>query len=235
VRDFFRGTAAHSSVMVDGEGQAEPAGPFAWQSRPITQLIRWISNETLAFAEAEHDGYRALPDPVSHRRRVIFVKPRFWLLIDDLTGAANHRIEIRFQFAPMDVRIDSIGWVRATVNGRHGLLMHAFAPAPLQADVRVGRRAPLEGWVSRNYGQVEPAPALVFTATTPLPIRVVTLLWPSENIHEETPRVEVIDEGHGRVAGLVFPDLAETIMFEDGEPLVRRATVLQREEVAAAS
>src|SRR5205807_1836656 len=102
VRDFFRGTAAHSSVMVDGEDQAEPAGTFAWRSRPAGRLLRWTSTETVAFADAEHDGYRALPDPVSHRRRVIFVKPGYWVLVDDLTAAACHRIEMRFQLAPME-------------------------------------------------------------------------------------------------------------------------------------
>ena len=33
-RDYFRGTAAHSTVRVDGLDQAEPAGPFRWRQRP---------------------------------------------------------------------------------------------------------------------------------------------------------------------------------------------------------
>jgi hypothetical protein len=135
----------------------------------------------------------------------------------------------------MDVRFDTTGWVRATLDGRHGLLMHAFGAAPLEAEVRVGRRTPLEGWVSRNYGQVDPAPALVFTATTRLPIRVVTLLWPSERVHEETPRVEVIHDHQGLVAGLVFRELAKTIMFGDGEPVIQRGGVPNREEVITRS
>jgi hypothetical protein len=218
--------------MVDGEDQAEPAGTFAWRSRPAGRLLRWTSTETVAFADAEHDGYRALPDPVSHRRRVIFVKPRYWVLVDDLTAAARHRIEMRFQLAPMEVRIDSIGWVRATRDGRRGLLMRAFAALPLKAEVRQGRQNPLEGWISPNYGQAEPAPALVYSATTPLPIRMVTVLWPSARVHEETPRVEIIRDGQGGVAGLMFPELEETVVFEDGEPLIERR-VSQCDEAAA--
>ncbi|PYN93862.1 MAG: hypothetical protein DMD91_29220, partial [Candidatus Rokuibacteriota bacterium] len=42
-RDFFRSTAAHSTVMVDGVGQAEPAGPFGWRQRPAARVLRWIS------------------------------------------------------------------------------------------------------------------------------------------------------------------------------------------------
>jgi glycosyltransferase involved in cell wall biosynthesis len=222
LRDFSRGTLAHSTVVVDGKSQAEPAGPFTWQNRSAARLLRWFSNQTLAFADAEHDAYRALPDPVSHRRRVIFVKPRYWVVVDDLTGSGLHRVEIRFQFAPMEVRIDSDGWARATLDGQHGLALRPFAVEQIEAEVRVGCRAPLEGWVSPNYGQLEPAPVLVYTASTSVPLRIVTLLWPSEDIEAEAPCVKVIHDSRGRVAGLEFPELAETVVFKDGGPSVER-------------
>lgn len=223
LRDFFRGTAAHSTVMVDGKGQAEPAGPFAWQTRPTGKLLGWTSNQMLAFADAQHDGYQSLRDPVAHRRRVIFRKPRYWVVVDDLSGTEKHLIEIRFQFAPMEVRADQLGWARATLDGRQGLLLRAFATVPLRTEVREGRPVPLEGWVSPNYGQAEPAPVLVYTLSTELPVRVVTLLWPSERVHEETPRVDFICDHRRRVCGLVLPDLAETVTFDDAEPVLERA------------
>jgi heparinase II/III-like protein len=228
LRDFSRGTAAHSTVMIDGKSQAEPAGPFAWQRRStIAELLQWISNETLAFADAEHDGYGGLPDPVSHRRRVIFVKPRYWLVIDDLMGQASHGVDIRFQFAPMKVRIDGGGWVRATLDGRHGLLMRTFASAPMEADIREGCRTPLEGWLSPNYGQLEPAPVLVYSMATELPVRVVTLLWPSESVYRETPRVRVVRETEGRVSAVEFPELAETVVFHEEKPVLERGVLLE--------
>jgi hypothetical protein len=222
LRNFLRGTAAHSTVIVDGKDQAQPAGPFAWRSRSTAQLLQWTANEVLAFADAEHDGYRALPDPVSHRRRVIYVKPRYWVVVDDLTGAGSHSIEFRFQFAPMNVRVDTAGWVRATLDGRHGLLLRALTSAPLEVDVREGRRTPLEGWVSPNYGQLEAAPVVVHTVTALLPVRVVTLLWPTDFVHEETPRVSVIEDREGFATGLVLPERGETVMFDDREPVIER-------------
>lgn len=75
----------------------------------------------------------------------------------------------------------------------------------------------MEGWVSANYGQMEPAPAVVYTATTPLPVRVMTLLWPAENV-DELPRVEVLHDAQSRPAGLRLHDRGETVMFDDGEP-----------------
>ena len=98
-RDHFRSTMAHSTVTIDGESQAEASGPFGWLRRPRVQLREWHSTPEIDFLDAEHDGYTRLPDPVRHRRRVIFVKPAFWILIDDLAGRARHRIDLAFQFA----------------------------------------------------------------------------------------------------------------------------------------
>src|SRR5207247_1984020 len=49
-RDFFRGTAAHSTVVVDGCGQADPAGPFKWDTRPRARLHRWLSTDAFDLA-----------------------------------------------------------------------------------------------------------------------------------------------------------------------------------------
>jgi hypothetical protein len=222
VRNFFRGSTAHSTVVVDAMGQARPAAPFSWSDRPGAQLHAWLSTDSFDFADASHDGYTKLPDPVSHRRRVIFVKPDYWILIDDLSGTAAHTVEVRFQFAPMDVRIDESGFARATRDGRRGLFVRAVASVPVEARLREGGRSPMEGWISRDYGQLEPAPLLAYTATTRLPLRVVTLLFPSQSIGETGPSVDVIRDREGHPAGLAFADRGESIHFGDGEPSVDR-------------
>jgi hypothetical protein len=225
VRDFFRSTAAHSTVLIDGRGQAETGGPFGWQRRCSARLLRWSSDDVFAFAEAEHDGYRALPDPVSHRRRVMFIKPRYWVVVDDLAGTANHDVEVRFQFAPMDVRIESTGWMRATPDGRHALLLRSFASAPLEGQLRKGRRAPMEGWISPRYGEIEPAPVAVFATNTQLPLRVVTLLWPVENAQDEPPRLSIMNDRAGSPIGFDLLDLRQSVVFGDGHPAITRSSI----------
>ena len=71
-RGYFRGTAAHSTVDIDGAGQAVTRGPFGWVSRPSARLIRWESTASRDVAEGEHRAYGRLRDPVVHRRGVIF-------------------------------------------------------------------------------------------------------------------------------------------------------------------
>ena len=230
-RDVFRGTAAHSTVLVDGEGQAMPAGPFGWQERPPARLVRWSSTDTMDLADAFHEAYARLPSPVRHRRRVIWVKPRYWVLVDDLDGGAEHGIELRFQFAPLHVTLDPSLWARAQDSRGHGLLVRAFGPVALKAEVRAGELAPIEGWVSRDYGQREAAPVLIYSAVTRLPLRVATLLWPIEDGGAAPPDVSPLVDADGALVGLAVGDGGQTIAFGDeatecGDP--EGASLIQR-------
>jgi len=221
-RESFRTTAAHSTITVDGVGQAASAGPFAWRSRPRVRLRRWLSNEALDFADAEHDAYRHLADPVTHRRRVLFVKPHYWLVVDDLGGAAEHRIELHFQFAPMAVTLDADLWVRTHGPRGHGLLLRTFAAVPLKGEVLEGHVDPPRGWVSPAYGQRQPAPMVVCSAVVTLPFRLVTLLWPTRDSHGPVPGVRHLEREGSSLGGLVLETSGERILFNEPQFVVER-------------
>jgi hypothetical protein len=221
-RESFRTTTAHSTITVDGVGQAASAGPFAWRSRPRVRLRRWLSNEALDFADAEHDAYRHLADPVTHRRRVLFVKPHYWLVVDDLGGAAEHRIELHFQFAPMAVTLDADLWVRTHGPRGHGLLLRTFAAVPLKGEVLEGHVDPPRGWVSPAYGQRQPAPMVVCSAVVTLPFRLVTLLWPTRDSHGPVPGVRHLEREGSSLGGLVLETSGERILFNEPQFVVER-------------
>jgi hypothetical protein len=220
-RDFFRSTAAHSAVIVDGAGQAVPAGPFHWKKRPRARLNRWTSNENFDFAEATHDAYAGLSDPVIHRRRVLFVKRRYWIVIDDLEGAAEHRVQIRFQFAPLKVDLETDLWARARGHRGQELLIRPFAVARLNPDIHEGEVAPIQGWFSPDYGKRRPAPVLIYSTATLLPLRVMTLLIPRENAADPLPTVSpILSDGHGPI-GLVFGTGREKVVIRDQEIILK--------------
>jgi hypothetical protein len=179
-RSHFRSTAAHSTVVVDDRGQSEPAGPFRWHSRPRATLRRWISTSAYDMAEADHDAYAGLADPVTHRRRVIFVKPHYWIIVDDLIGAAEHQIEVGFQCAAAAGMTSDDEWVRAGGSRGRGLAIGAWSSAALARSIAAGATQPARGWVSPEYGQWQPAPRVSFSAVTRLPLRIVSALVPFE-------------------------------------------------------
>lgn len=218
-RRFFRSSQAHSTVMVDERGQAEPDGPFSWHSRPSARLLNCVSTPDYCMAEAEHDAWACLEDPVVHRRRVVFADSHYWLIIDDLGGGAKHRIDLRYQFAPMPVEAEDDGWVRARAS-RSALLIKTFSGVPLAATIARGEVAPPAGWYSPNYGQKVPAPALTFSAVARLPLRVVTLLYPLSDPEAATPEVAPLMEGEGIAGVTVAADEKRTFYIEDHEVFV---------------
>jgi hypothetical protein len=222
-RRFFRSSQAHSTVQVDNRGQAEPNGPFSWHLRPSARLLNCITKPDFCLAEAEHDAWASLEDPVMHRRRVLFVDARYWLIIDDLSGRTEHSIDLRYQFAPIPLNVESDGWVRA--RGNHSaLLIKAFSNVSFATTITQGQRAPAAGWISPNYGQKIPAPSLTFSAVAKLPVRVVTLLYPLAEPEATAPTVVglYINRTEGKaVAGVTVADgYKKTIFIEDHEVFV---------------
>jgi heparinase II/III-like protein len=207
-RGYYRGSAAHSTVEIDAVGQAVAHGPFGWVSRPGAQIIRWTSTPELDVAIAEHHAYGRLQDPVVHRRAVFLVKSRYCVIVDDLAGAAEHRVRLRFQFAPMSVTLDPSGWVRAGRGMQKGLLLHAFSTSALKAAIFEGETDPRQGWVASDYGDHQPAPMLVYSVTAPLPVRIVSLLLPTDTLLASPPSVSPVTDG-GWLRGLAFDDGVE--------------------------
>jgi hypothetical protein len=182
-RDRFRATAAHSTVLVDGLDQAAPSGPFAWKSRPSARLTGWSSGPREDVASADHDAYA----PVTHRRTVMFAKPGHWVVTDELLGEGEHAFEVRFQFAPRDVRLEPGGWARARDGAGHAVLVRTTSSTTIVSRIAAGDDAPGGGWVSPAYGVRHPAPMLIASGTAHLPVRLVTVIVPTADASAPAP------------------------------------------------
>ncbi len=216
-RDYFRGTPAHNTVMIDGIGQAVPDGPFKWQNRPAARLRHWVSNEAFDFTDASHGGYTRLPDQVIHRRRLLFLKPRYWVMVDDLQGASEHLVELLFQFGPIDLRIGQDLWARSIGTQGKGLLLRPFASTPLKGRIYKGEVNPILGWVSPNYGQRQPAPILIYSARVCFPFRIVSVLLPTAGPPTMAPVVSPLEGEGPDPVGLVFDGGREVVRFTEPE------------------
>jgi uncharacterized heparinase superfamily protein len=214
-RNHFRGSSAHSTVVVDGKGQVEPRTAFSWQGRPVVEVTAWRSNANFDLIDARHTGYGRLDDAVTHRRRVLFVKPDFWVVVDDLDGRATHEVELRFQFAPRTVRLGPGGWASSEGSDHTGVWLAPFSSASLSASLRIGQTEPVDGWVSTDYGQRQPAPAVVYATTAMLPLRIVTLVLPVRGVQPQPPAVEAVWGADGAVVGLRLVESAVTIVVDE--------------------
>jgi hypothetical protein len=213
-RSHFRGSTAHSTIEIDGLPQDEPAGHFSWSAKPIARLREWQTTPELDFADGDHAAYGSLADPVRHRRRVLFVKPYYWILIDDLSVASSHRLDLRYQLASCPVATPQSPWV--VIGGRQGgLWIGAFASAPLELSVHQGELHPIEGWASSDYGRRRPSPVAIYSTVAQFPMRIITVLLPVERLGDIPPRVETIRDQSGALGGLTLVDARESIVVSD--------------------
>jgi Heparinase II/III-like protein/Heparinase II/III N-terminus len=169
-RPYFRGTAAHNTVRIDGRDQSEIGGPFLWTRHAHARLERWNSSPALDLAQAGHDGYAALG--VRHQRSVLFRKPDTWILVDTLLGTGEHQIEQRFHLAPGAVDVDGD---HLRVAGAGLTIVGASIPG-LLLSTHQGVEQPREGWYSPRFGHREPATAVIYERPGPLPVTLATVV-----------------------------------------------------------
>lgn len=102
MRHAFRSTAYHSTVRIDGEEQntTDVNMPFVIGNEAQPRVYGWQTDEKYDKVVAEHDGYRRLSAPVTHRRTVTFDKlASSWLVEDEFFGSGEHEFEVFFHFA----------------------------------------------------------------------------------------------------------------------------------------
>ncbi|HYY56082.1 MAG TPA: alginate lyase family protein [Pyrinomonadaceae bacterium] len=168
-RRWFKGTAAHNTVCVDGRDQTpyragKPKGPAAEgrlierTSAPGLDVLR---------GEALSPAYEA-----RHTRTIFFIAGEYWLIVDHLRGSRPHRFDLRFHLAPE-------AWNQTFVESNE---MNATVRAPglalvFERTLLLPRVEP--GWVAPEYGVKTLAPvvsvaregvaeALFYTLVVPL-------------------------------------------------------------------
>lgn len=201
-RDHLRSTRAHSTILLDGQGQHSVACRDTWIAEKPLEL-GWSVEPGEIRARGEYElGYGAdNAIRVIHRREVVFVRERCWVLFDELTGEGTHEIESRFQFAPGPVTLDGVR-ARTGFADANLLLWPVGTPAIAEARLEEGRENPRGGWYSDGYNKIEPAPALALTVRGPLPVRIATLLLP----YRGTVLPEAAFDFDGRTACIRLPE-----------------------------
>ncbi len=95
-RDYFRGTAAHNTLRVDGLDQSQIGGSFMWSRHAQARCEVWEPGPEADRFVGSHDGYRALPDPVGHRREIHWSKPDRTIAIADRVDCRKTHVVERF-------------------------------------------------------------------------------------------------------------------------------------------
>ena len=179
-RDFFRGSRAHNTVVVDNLDQSALMGTWRARHPARVTLHQWTSSDHFDLADGSHDGYERLSEPITHRRQVLFVKPEYWVIIDLLIGRGQHCFDLYFHLMPgVDVQLEPGSGSLHAGNGRGpGLIIVPLAGNELQADIIMGATDPIQGWVSFASGEKRPAPTLRYRQERMAPVQFCSVLYP---------------------------------------------------------
>jgi hypothetical protein len=179
-RNYFRGTRAHNTVLVDGRDQAVARGAFIW-SAPFTARLftatppdesdhgRWL---------AWHDAYAGIH--VTHWRGVSLTRAGNLVVWDRLEGPGEHRLELNWHLgedAPSaeqsppqspqspQVQIRFEDDTRLLLEGGRVLRNR-------------GQFDPLWGWCSDTYGNKRPMTTVTLAFEGRLPHEFISVLLP---------------------------------------------------------
>jgi hypothetical protein len=144
-RNWFRGSAAHNTIRIDGFDQAIPEGPFRWTDQPQVRINDWQSSAAEDYLDAEC-AYRGF----THRRQVRFTKPDLIVISDEISGPpGEHDIEQFWHPGSPDVERCFVfdgtaepleGWKSDVFGEEHGspmLRIHRRSELPLRLETKI--------------------------------------------------------------------------------------------------
>ncbi len=167
-RRYCLSTRGHNTVRVDGMDQNCRGVRAEYEvSQPNT--YGFINNGNYCYARDTYAvGYGPGRDRnVTHRRRVLFVKPAFWIVVDDFAAVdgKEHAAEAQFLLDADSAETDADTLAAAGVGGGRGRL----AVVPLNTNglalrVAQGETEPeVRGFLPEGFEKLRPAPALLYT------------------------------------------------------------------------
>jgi hypothetical protein len=161
LRDYFRSSAAHNTLTIEGESSSVPGGPFSWKQSTHASAIAWRTGARFDYFAGAHDGYMRFENaPAMHTRSVLFLKDDYWVMRDSVETNGAHSYDLHFHFATgAQPRFEKHGGALAApterVRDTSGLQIFSFGEG--------GEWSVEEGWVSSCYGERRRAPVCKFS------------------------------------------------------------------------
>lgn len=190
-RDWFRSSAAHNTLTVDGESSSVSDGPFSWQTNANCKLATWISQKRFDFVSASHDGYLRLGDPTAHTRSILFIKNDYWIVRDRVEAESDHLIQLWFHF---DASLPSVDSAPDEIRLSDGDGLPIFQ---LITFGQGGKFTETSGWVSRCYGSRDRAPVLGYSLQSRGSTELLTFLLPQGAAEREGFKVRELQTING--------------------------------------
>ena len=176
-RRYERSTAAHNTVRIDGEDQAEIWASFRVGRRPRVGRIDAGETAGMSFVRGRHYAYQHRG--VIHFRMIVLTSTNSWVVIDSLSGKGKHLVESFIHFHPA-VRVENVNnpptsaagtastcW--AIQFGEYQYFLTTLGPGELMAR---------ESWYAPEFGLRQHRTTLHWSWEGDLPVRLIYTFTP---------------------------------------------------------
>lgn len=198
-RRIFKGTAYHNTVLVDGKDQSpyRKGPPVGHEPQPTLKTFATADGFAFLHAQVVSPEY-----PVIHERSLMFALSEYWIITDVLRADEAHHYDLHFHLAPR-----ALGQTTISKEGKTTYVVspNLIIAQPTSPEIRADL---LEGYISSQYGDKQPAPILRYSKKATAATCFHTVLYP---FHAMQPEITVqqltVNDEHGRCS----PDRATAL------------------------
>lgn len=108
-RKFFKSNISHNTLGVDHLPNSIYKDSWINETEARSQGDFTTTNALFDYGEAENTAYKRLEDPVSIKRRMLFLKPNIWILFDSFAANGSHTYSQYFNFPDKNIEIKDKG------------------------------------------------------------------------------------------------------------------------------
>lgn len=158
--DWFWVAKAHNVILMDGRNYEN--------YNHTTRYSHWSSSGLLDYFDGRNEFYKE----TTFDREIVFVKPDYWLVTDQVYMDGPHKLEQYWHFAPGNVNVTP-GTLAASTRYPSGGNLSVI---PILREGLTARKE--EGFVAFKSGVKETAPVVVYERTAGPEASFLTLIYP---------------------------------------------------------
>ncbi len=177
-RGYFRSSFSHNVILIDGKGQN--GGP-TMATDPLKPDVDYGHVQEFDFAKGTFsDGFEEVEGKVSHSRSVIYLRDRYWVVVDQMETSQPRDLQVLWHYAP-SCKVELNGLQAVSKNpGEANLRILPIGNMSWDTEIISGQETPVkQGWYSESYGKKVPNPTVTYSGTIDGPAIFAWLLVPS--------------------------------------------------------